>query len=230
MKKFRSRFLSIALAFSLLAAVPSVSQLTASATSRTQSEAVDWAYAQIGKWLDWDGWYGAQCVDLISYYYDYLGVPHPPGNAIDFAWNTLPSGWQRLWNTASFVPQPGDIVVWDDGGYGHIAIVVSNNGNSTSSFQSVDQNWVGGGPNGSAGALVNHNYSNVYCFIRPNFSVSSAPPPVVNHNPIGAIDSMYTTGDGGIYMEGWAYDPDFPANSIEIHVYATGAGSSAFTA
>ena len=34
-------------------------------SAHTQSEAVAWAQSQLGKALDYDGQYGAQCVDLI---------------------------------------------------------------------------------------------------------------------------------------------------------------------
>ena len=40
----------------------------------TQNAAVDWIRGQNGKSIDMDGQYGAQCVDLIIAYFDYLGV------------------------------------------------------------------------------------------------------------------------------------------------------------
>lgn len=91
-------------------------------TNRTQSEAIQWVKSQVGKSLDMDGAYGAQCVDLILAYYDYLGVPRSSGNGADYTWNTLPSGWQRLQGAT---PQPGDILVYT-GGYGHVAIYESD--------------------------------------------------------------------------------------------------------
>lgn len=77
------------------------------ATSHTQAEAVAWANSQIGKGLDYDGVYGNQCVDLIAYYYKYLGASTPGGNAEAYRYNTLPSGWTRVSS-----PQTGDIAVW----------------------------------------------------------------------------------------------------------------------
>lgn len=91
-------------------------------TNRTQSEAIQWVKSQVGKSLDMDGAYGAQCVDLILAYYDYLGVPRASGNGADYTWNSLPRGWQRLQGAA---PQPGDILVYT-GGYGHVAIYESD--------------------------------------------------------------------------------------------------------
>ena len=93
--------------------------------AHTQQEAVNWAISQIGQKLDYDGVYGAQCVDLIKYYYAYLGVSPVTGNGADYAYNSLPAGWTRIQNYSGFIPQPGDIAVWT-GGYGHVSIVTSS--------------------------------------------------------------------------------------------------------
>ncbi|MDO4882037.1 MAG: CHAP domain-containing protein, partial [Oscillospiraceae bacterium] len=79
-------------------------------TGITQSQAVAWANSKIGQALDYDGAYGAQCVDFIFFYYRYLGVNVVAGNGKDFAWNSLPSGWIR-----TGTPSLGDIAVWTDG-------------------------------------------------------------------------------------------------------------------
>lgn len=96
------------------------------AVAHTQAEAVAWANAQIGRSLDYDGQYGAQCVDLTAFYYSYLGTHTPGGNAIDYATNVLPVGWER--RTANF--QSGDIAVWyaNRGGttsLEHVTIIIS---------------------------------------------------------------------------------------------------------
>lgn len=92
--------------------------------NRTQTEAVQWVKSQVGKSLNMDGVYGAQCVDLILAYYDYLGVPRSSGNGSDYTWNTLPNGWSRIQGAT---PQPGDILVYTGGfnNYGHVAIFES---------------------------------------------------------------------------------------------------------
>lgn len=97
----------------------------ADGTSVTQAEAVAWAASQVGKSLDYDGYYGAQCVDFIMYYYRFLGVSPVSGNGADYAWNTLPSGWSRIQNAQ---PQPGDILVYtgtSSNPYGHVGIYAS---------------------------------------------------------------------------------------------------------
>ncbi len=62
------RLLSVFFALSVLVSVVSSTGITAFAITKTQSEAVSWANSKIGQSLDYDGVYGAQCVDLIKYY------------------------------------------------------------------------------------------------------------------------------------------------------------------
>lgn len=138
------------------------------ADAGAREDAVNWAYAQQGKSLDYDGAYGAQCVDLIKYYYAYFGkASYAKGNGCDYVSNALPDGWTRIKNTADFVPEPGDIAVWGTelSKYGHVAIILSAN---TSSFVSMDQNW----PSGSPCKQVTHTYSKFWGVIRPNFTSS----------------------------------------------------------
>ncbi len=95
------------------------------ATSKTADEAIAWVKTQEGKALDYDGAYGAQCVDLIMYYYKFLGVSPSSGNGKDYATNTLPAGWTR---TKGGTPQKGDILVYSGSSgntYGHVAIFES---------------------------------------------------------------------------------------------------------
>ena len=138
------------------------------ADAGAREDAVNWAYAQQGKSLDYDGAYGAQCVDLIKYYYAYFGkASYAKGNGCDYVSNALPDGWTRIKNTADFVPEPGDIAVWGTelSKHGHVAIILSAN---TSSFVSMDQNW----PSGSPCKQVTHTYSKFWGVIRPNFTSS----------------------------------------------------------
>lgn len=105
--KTRKRILGLIVGFCLL--ITGFTPTTIMAYSaHTQSEAVAWAQSQLGKALDYDGKYGAQCVDLICYYYQYLGTTSPGGNAEEYRRNNLPSGWTRVYENY----QPGDIAVW----------------------------------------------------------------------------------------------------------------------
>jgi len=144
MKKLSARFLSLMIAFVLaLACVPHISiPAEASTGNKSSADAVAWANSQLGVALDYDGIYGAQCVDLIKYYYVYLGNSATTGNGKDYATNSLPNGWTRIQNYSGFVPRPGDVAVWTTGGegYGHVAIITAGDANS---MTVVEQNAYG---------------------------------------------------------------------------------------
>ena len=133
----------------------------------SRENAVNWAKDQIGKYLDYDYAYGAQCVDLVKFYYAFLGHNAPFGNANAYVWggDYTPAGW-----TYKDSPEPGDIAVWTYGQYGHVAIVIDV---TTTTFTCVDQNYTG------------HQYcetitrsisgDNYAAFIRPAFRFSELP-------------------------------------------------------
>ena len=97
----------------------------------SQSEALDWLHNAVGVSIDFDGAYGAQCVDLLKAYYDYLGVGAQHGNAQDYRSNFLPQGWQRIEGAD---PLPGDILIYIGGTYGHVAVYESD-------YSTYHQNW-----------------------------------------------------------------------------------------
>ena len=140
------------------------------AEAATQSDAVAWAKAQVGKSINHDGIYGAQCVDLIQAYYSFLGEKSPSITAYKYATVSLPSGWKRIAYYSGFVPQPGDIAVWTyaSSSSGHVAIITSA---TASSMSVVEQN-------GSQGYTrthkYNYSYGNFYGVIRPNLTGGSA--------------------------------------------------------
>ncbi len=96
-----------------------------------------------GKPCNPDGAYGNQCVDIADQYaIEVVGKPLPPlGNngAIHF-WDMDIDGYDKVANTITGVPLPGDILIWGKavGQYGHVAIFVSGD---AASFNSLDQNW-----------------------------------------------------------------------------------------
>ena len=97
----------------------------------SQSEALNWLHNAVGVSIDFDGAYGAQCVDLLKAYYDYLGVGAQHGNAQDYRSNFLPQGWQRIEGAE---PLPGDILIYIGGTYGHVAVYESE-------YSTYHQNW-----------------------------------------------------------------------------------------
>lgn len=124
-----------------------------------------------GQAIDYDGGYGVQCVDLIKLYAEkVLGLKFGAfGNAHAYYDNfenikTLKDNFVKIKNTPDFVPQKGDIIVWNTkrgNGAGHIA--VCNGVGTKTYFCSYDMNWGGT----KAMQLVKHTYSNVYGVLRP---------------------------------------------------------------
>ena len=97
----------------------------------SQGEALTWLHNAVGVSIDFDGAYGAQCVDLLKAYYDYLGVGAQHGNAQDYRSNFLPEGWQRIEGAD---PLPGDILIYIGGTYSHVAVYESE-------YSTYHQNW-----------------------------------------------------------------------------------------
>jgi hypothetical protein len=123
-----------------------------------------------GKRIDFDGVYGAQCLDEVGQYIQEVhGIS---GWAIARAtayqvWTEFGSiqanqYYDKIPNTPDGVPQEGDIVIWDTsvGTVGHIA-AATGEGN-TSNFTSFDQNW----PGGSACHRQSHDYHGVVGWLR----------------------------------------------------------------
>lgn len=123
----------------------------------------------LGKATDYDGAYGAQCVDLIKMYLKYVfGItPKSIGNAHAYFDNFhlhsfLNKNFVKIKNSPKFVPMKGDICVWSKkmNKYGHVAIATGRG--DTGEFESLDMNW-----NGKAAKYVNHTYSYFLGVLRP---------------------------------------------------------------
>lgn len=142
---------------------------------KTQAQAKNYILSHVNVGVDWDGYYGFQCMDLaVDYLYSMTnGSIIMRGNAVDSINNYFGKYATIYRNTPDFVPQLGDLAVWTTGSYsayGHISIVYSA---TMQSFVSLDQNWNAIGSMGNPAHFVTHNYSNVTHFIRPNFSGSN---------------------------------------------------------
>ena len=168
MKQMKKKALSLGLMLAMLVMLlpGSLGGLTVYATSCSQDEAINWVKSQVGQALDMDGKYGAQCVDLILAYYDFLGVPRSSGNGTDYTHNTLPAGWQRIQGAQA---QRGDILVYagtSGNPYGHVAIYESDR---VTYHQNFD---FGSGPDGHV-RVVTYRYNsfgNYWGVIRPDWS------------------------------------------------------------
>jgi len=117
-----------------------------------------------GKYLDWDGIYGAQCTDVCKYWEQKIGSPITHGNGKDYKINAdeKPNDYEWVKNTATSVPNKGDIIVWGSGigTYGHVAIFIRGDVNK---FWSFDQNY----PLNSSCHVQEHNYNSVIGYLRP---------------------------------------------------------------
>ncbi len=129
------------------------------ATAHTRDEAIAWVKSLEGQAYDYDKSFGAQCVDLVFGYYNYLGVNVVYGYGYDFVNNSLPSGWTRVYSGF----QPGDVLATAKGENGHVGILTAVNGNN---FEVYDIN-------GSVmGRVAKSRYTNNgywECAIRPDF-------------------------------------------------------------
>ena len=134
----------------------------------------------LGKAIDWDGQYGAQCVDEIAQYCVDNGKPVAYANAKDWANHPALRGafdWTDN-NPSDYnqVPKRGDIIVWGgglpgSGGYGHIAIfdMIVKPG----VFQSLDQNWGGQ----YVHFIPNHSWDYILGWWTPKAEPAPEPPP-----------------------------------------------------
>ena len=120
----------------------------------------------LGKKIDFDGYYGGQCVDLYRQYVkEVLGFPQSPGvgGAAEIWHSADPKYYDFIENTALAVPEYGDIVVWSrkvGGGFGHVAIFIEGD---IMNFTSLDQNW----PRLDKVTKTKHNYLNIIGWLRP---------------------------------------------------------------
>lgn len=121
----------------------------------------------LGKSIDYDGIAGVQCVDLIKLYLDkvYNIKAGSWGNAKDYFINfdklPIKNSFEKIVNTANFVPAQGDICVWGSiiSKYGHVAIATGEG--DTKYFYSYDLNW------GSKEVrFVEHNYKGFLGVLR----------------------------------------------------------------
>lgn len=139
-----------------------------------------------GKGIDFDGYYGFQCLDLYRQFVkEVLEVPQsPPVNGAKDVWNTyLPEYYDRILNTIEAVPIKGDIIIWGVGvgPYGHIAICKDGTQTELTSF---DQNW----PVGSLCHFQKHNFSNIIGWLRKKTAMANPTPEINDQTLLPIID------------------------------------------
>lgn len=104
-------------------------KVSASSNSR-RAKIEQWGRQYVGRSIDYDGGYGAQCVDAFKMYNAHWVVaPAIRGNGKDNVRNAIASGAY----TRVSSPQAGDVVSWGSswgGGYGHVGVVLKDNGST----------------------------------------------------------------------------------------------------
>ena len=147
----------------------------------TKKEAIKYLYSLEGKGWDYDLAFGWQCFDLANkYWHQLFGHGLKGEGAADIPNVNNFKGEATVYNnTPSFKAEEGDIVVFNrnyGGGYGHVAIVTKGNYDGKyMKFQSLDQNWYGGGlAKTEVAQRIVHNYDFPMWFIRPHYKSESS--------------------------------------------------------
>jgi hypothetical protein len=119
----------------------------------TLQQAVSWCNSQVGKALDFDGAYGAQCFDLFNFYYQAVTGRNPYSDGYGVAgakdiYDVPTSLFTKVANNPndpSQIPPQGAVLIYDgglpgSGGFGHVAIVDQADAQGVMVW---DQNWGG---------------------------------------------------------------------------------------
>jgi len=121
-----------------------------------------------GRYIDFDGYYGNQCMDLLHQYcVEVLGITDgrvlaaPGAKHIFLNFDTIfgREHFDKITNTPNGIPKNGDIMIWGSGTWGHVAMYIDGNVNS---FKSFDQNY----PTGTPCHIQDHRYNNVLGWLR----------------------------------------------------------------
>lgn len=167
MKLSSAFFLGLAMS----AAVSITSFAAPTPVQPTREAAVEWVKSKVGTAIDYDGVYGAQCVDLIKGYSNELWHYYSlRGNAKEYVSNTLPDDWAR-YSPEQANPEPGDIVVFGGSQFGvspngHIGIIYAVD---ASKYYYIDYN---GTKEGDPGTMRSAALGRYTALIKPSFASS----------------------------------------------------------
>ena len=151
-------------------AFQSLSPRQQAVANNASNGALGWINANNNKYLDYDGRYGAQCVDLYNFYTSRFAGGDPMMGRVNYAQDIFNNydarAYKRLGGNVS--GRMGDVAVFRMGGgtpSSHVAIVVGDNGDGT--LRVLQSN---AGPRGSAGNSIisNISKSTLMGYLRPN--------------------------------------------------------------
>lgn len=170
--KIEKRVLSIILSVIMILGISVTISISVSAVANhSKEEALAWLKDKADNHrVVGDGW----CSALASGYIQYLTGSFLQVNGKDYA-TRYPSGWSPTKYYSGYVPQPGDLVVYDYSASaivngvqcGHVGVVYSAN---SSSFTSVEQNVSGKYTQYCYNRSYNNSSLHVWGFVRPNFA------------------------------------------------------------
>ena len=140
----------------------------AAAPSMGSNGSLNWISQNTNKYLDYDGWYGAQCVDLYDFYTTgFVGGQAPNVGYADEIWNTHDrSVYTQI--DRGLLPQMGDVAVFGKGAYtpmSHVGIILGDNGDGT--VKTLSNNATSAGSSGNS-AIVNISKASLLGYLRPN--------------------------------------------------------------
>lgn len=126
-----------------------------------------WITANTNRYLDYDGAYGAQCVDLYDFYTTgFVGGGAPMVGYADEIWqNHDPRAYQQI--SANQGTQMGDVAVWGKGGatpMSHVGIIIQDMGNGF--VKTLSNNATSAGSTGTS-AVVTISKANLLGYLRP---------------------------------------------------------------
>jgi len=121
----------------------------------------------LGKPIDWDKKWGAQCVDAYRMYcHEVLKLPQSPlVKGAKNIWDTyLKVHFTKIKNTKQGMPKQGDIVIWSIKKYGHVGICDKATLNTVTCFE---QNWKELDGSGVM-EIRQHHYKGILGWLTPN--------------------------------------------------------------
>lgn len=153
--------------------------------------------AVLGKCIDVDGHYGAQCFDLANdFWQNYAGFSlsscgtGAAKGTLNCIERNAGNAFEMIWDTHSL--QAGDWVVFTNGQYGHIGMALGGYNNGYIAL--LGENQGGGACNGGGSStnIINISLKNFGGAFRPKDYIIKEEKPA---QPAGTVNYVYTPGD-----------------------------------
>ena len=140
----------------------------AAAPTMGANGSLNWISQHTDKYMDYDNWYGAQCVDLYDFYTTgFVGGQAIMVNNAEDIWYSHDANVYTQIDRAQ-IPHMGDVAVWGRGTYtpgSHVGIIIGDNGDGT--VKTLSNNATSAGNKGNS-AIVNISKAALLGYLRPN--------------------------------------------------------------